>query len=58
MADLPIKELGDEAPIYDRKFEPSPKLPPIDAFRAIPAEERAAKIEALVKPILLSASSS
>src|SRR5579864_406787 len=31
MADLPIKELGDEAPIYDRKFEPSPKLPPIDA---------------------------
>ncbi len=31
MADLPIKELGDEAPVYDRKFEPSPKLPPIDA---------------------------
>jgi phosphoribosylformylglycinamidine synthase subunit PurL len=31
MADLPIKELGDEAPIYDRKFEPSPKFQPIDA---------------------------
>jgi phosphoribosylformylglycinamidine synthase subunit PurL len=31
MADLPIKELGDEAPIYDRKFEPSPKRPAIDA---------------------------
>jgi phosphoribosylformylglycinamidine synthase II len=31
MADLPIKELGDEAPVYDRKFEPSPNLPVIDA---------------------------
>jgi phosphoribosylformylglycinamidine synthase len=31
MADLPIKELGDEAPVYDRKFEPRPKLPAIDA---------------------------
>jgi len=25
MADLPIKELGDEAPVYDRKFIESPK---------------------------------
>jgi phosphoribosylformylglycinamidine synthase len=31
MADLPIKELGDEAPVYDRKFEPSPKQVAIDA---------------------------
>ncbi len=25
MADLPIKELGDEAPLYDRPHEPTPK---------------------------------
>jgi len=31
MADLPIKELGDEAPVYDRKFEPSRKQVAIDA---------------------------
>lgn len=30
-ADLPIKELGDEAPLYDRPHTPSPKLPVIDA---------------------------
>ncbi len=28
-ADLPIKELGDEAPLYDRPWVPSPKLPEI-----------------------------
>jgi phosphoribosylformylglycinamidine synthase II len=33
MADLPIKELGDEAPIYDRKFEASPKQPAIDTIK-------------------------
>ena len=33
MADLPIKELGDEAPIYDRKFEASPKQPAIDVIK-------------------------
>ena len=27
MADLPIKELGDEAPLYDRPFVEAPKLP-------------------------------
>src|SRR6202022_3841798 len=27
MADLPIKELGDEAPVYNRPFAESPKLP-------------------------------
>jgi len=31
MADLPIKELGDEAPVYDRPFAESAKLPVIDA---------------------------
>ena len=29
MADLPIKELGDEAPVYNRPFVESPKLPVI-----------------------------
>jgi phosphoribosylformylglycinamidine synthase subunit PurL len=31
MADLPIKELGDEAPVYDRRFIETPKLAAIDA---------------------------
>jgi phosphoribosylformylglycinamidine synthase subunit PurL len=31
MADLPIKELGDEAPVYNRPFTDSPKKPVIDA---------------------------
>ena len=31
MADLPIKELGDEAPLYRRPFIEAPKLPVIDA---------------------------
>jgi phosphoribosylformylglycinamidine synthase len=31
MADLPIKELGDEAPLYDRPHMASPKLPVIRA---------------------------
>jgi phosphoribosylformylglycinamidine synthase len=30
MANLPIKELGDEAPVYDRPHTASPKLPVID----------------------------
>ena len=30
-ADLPIKELGDEAPVYDRPHVPTPKKAPIDA---------------------------
>jgi phosphoribosylformylglycinamidine synthase subunit PurL len=29
MVDLPIKELGDEAPVYERPFVESPKLPVI-----------------------------
>src|ERR1700737_3576149 len=31
MADLPIKKLGDEAPLYDRPHVPSPLLPVIHA---------------------------
>src|SRR5213596_3645057 len=31
MADLPIKELGDEAPLYDRPHVPSPSLPVVQA---------------------------
>ena len=31
MANLPIKELGDEAPVYDRPHTAAPKLPVIDA---------------------------
>jgi phosphoribosylformylglycinamidine synthase subunit PurL len=31
VADLPIKELGDEAPVYDRRFVPTPKPPRVNA---------------------------
>src|SRR5437868_195334 len=30
MADLPIKELGDEAPVYDRPYVDAPKLPVVE----------------------------
>ncbi|MGL4439541.1 MAG: phosphoribosylformylglycinamidine synthase subunit PurL [Bosea sp. (in: a-proteobacteria)] len=36
MADMPIKELGDEAPEYDRPWTPSPKLPVIAASDIVP----------------------
>ncbi|MGB3488556.1 MAG: phosphoribosylformylglycinamidine synthase subunit PurL [Xanthobacteraceae bacterium] len=36
MADLPIKELGDEAPLYDRPHLPSPALPVIHARDVAP----------------------
>src|SRR6195256_6176916 len=36
MADLPIKELGDEAPVYDRPFVASPLLPVIHARDVTP----------------------
>ncbi len=40
-ADLPIKELGDEAPIYDRPWTPSPARPVLAAseFPAAPIRE-------------------
>ena len=31
MADLPIKELGDEAPVYDRPYTDTPKKPAVKA---------------------------
>jgi phosphoribosylformylglycinamidine synthase II len=36
MADLPIKELGDEAPVYNRPFVETPKAPVIDAKDVTP----------------------
>jgi phosphoribosylformylglycinamidine synthase len=36
MADLPIKELGDEAPVYNRPFAETPKREVIDASRVTP----------------------
>src|SRR5256885_597818 len=36
MADLPIKELGDEAPVYRRPFVEPAKLPIIDAAAVAP----------------------
>src|SRR6187397_3007608 len=44
MADLPIKELGDEAPLYDRPYTDTPKKSSIDA-ESVPAPVDA--IEAL-----------
>ncbi len=36
MADLPIKELGDEAPLYDRPYVPTPKQAVLDAKSVMP----------------------
>jgi phosphoribosylformylglycinamidine synthase len=35
-ADLPIKELGDQAPLYDRPHVPAPRLPVLDAAAVPP----------------------
>jgi phosphoribosylformylglycinamidine synthase len=35
MADLPIKELGDEAPEYDRPWTPTPKKPVVSASSVV-----------------------
>ena len=48
MADLPIKELGDEAPLYDRKHVERAKLPAIDAASLKPPVGIAAALEKLV----------
>ena len=42
--DLPIKELGDEAPLYDRPWTQTPKQPALDAasIRIAPVEPRSA----------------
>jgi phosphoribosylformylglycinamidine synthase II len=36
MADLPIKELGDEAPVYNRPFQETPKRPVLKAASVKP----------------------
>ncbi len=46
MVDLPIKELGDEAPVYDRPHVASPKLPVIQIADVTPPLSTA---DALVK---------
>ena len=48
MADLPIKELGDEAPVYDRPFVEAPKLPVIDAASIKPPMPIADALEKLI----------
>lgn len=52
-ADLPIKELGDEAPVYDRPHVPTPKKPVLDASsNAAPIPAREALLKLLSTPNL------
>jgi phosphoribosylformylglycinamidine synthase II len=54
-ADLPIKELGDEAPLYDRPWTPTAPSPVIDgAAIAPPLPTDAALLELLRSPDLAS----
>jgi phosphoribosylformylglycinamidine synthase len=48
MADLPIKELGTEAPLYDRPFVESAKLPAIDPASIVPPIGIAEALERLI----------
>jgi phosphoribosylformylglycinamidine synthase subunit PurL len=48
MVDLPIKELGEEAPVYDRPFAESQKQPAIDAAALAPPMGVADALEKLV----------
>jgi phosphoribosylformylglycinamidine synthase II len=48
MADLPIKELGDEAPLYDRPFAETARLPVIDATSVKPPMSNADALEKLI----------
>jgi phosphoribosylformylglycinamidine synthase subunit PurL len=48
MADLPIKELGDQAPEYKRPFAETPKLPVIDANDVKPPVSNPDALETLV----------
>ena len=48
MADLPIKELGDEAPVYHRPFVETPKQPVINAGDVAPAMSLADALEMLI----------
>jgi phosphoribosylformylglycinamidine synthase subunit PurL len=48
MADLPIKELGDEAPVYHRPFAEGAKLPVIDPASVEPPMRVADALEKLI----------
>src|SRR5216684_1565559 len=48
MADLPIKELGDEAPLYDRPHVASPSLPVVHARDVKPPTGISAALETLI----------
>jgi phosphoribosylformylglycinamidine synthase len=48
MADLPIKELGDQAPEYDRPFVDAPKLPVIAAADVVAPMHNADALETLI----------
>ena len=48
MADLPIKELGDEAPVYNRPFVETPKRPVIDAASVTPPMSIADALQKLI----------
>ena len=48
MADLPIKELGDEAPVYDRPFAETTTKPAIDAASIKPPVGIADALEKLI----------
>ena len=55
VADLPIKELGDEAPLYDRPWIPSPKLPVVQAADVpAPASLGAALVQIIGSPDMCS----
>ena len=54
-ADLPIKELGDQAPLYDRPWIKGPSLPVLDATSfAAPMPTDAALLKLLSSPDLCS----
>ena len=54
-ADLPIKELGDEAPRYDRPWVPTPPKPVVDAGSVTPPlSNRAALLKLIGSPDLCS----
>jgi phosphoribosylformylglycinamidine synthase subunit PurL len=48
MADLPIKELGDQAPVYERPFTAGAKLPVVDAASVAPPMSIAEALSKLV----------
>jgi phosphoribosylformylglycinamidine synthase subunit PurL len=55
MADLPIKELGDEAPLYDRPWAATPKQPALAARDvAAPMSSRDALLKLIASPDLCS----